>query len=237
MSLPLLFLSAHRAHFWSQVIGAAGTNGAALVPSLRRDRSFQGMAARILADAPPRFGVVCACLGACVAFEIVRAAPGRIRSLVLINASASPDAGWRADIRRRRIESLSSRTAFQALQAQGHEKTLSWMLAPESLADPVIVRSALRAIEPDARQVQLRQQIAMLERRDFQEVLKAIDAPTLIVAGAQDRMCPATQSVTMHVAIAGSRLEIIERCGHMAVIEQPAVLSGLLGRWRQAAAT
>lgn len=61
-------------------------------------------------------------------------------------------------------------------------------------------------------------------RREILEPLLAqipgIEAPTLIVWGAQDRLIPVAHAHIGHVMIAGSRLHIFDRCGHVPQIEK-----------------
>ncbi len=59
------------------------------------------------------------------------------------------------------------------------------------------------------------------------------DLPTLIVWGRQDRIVPVECGELYRKGIAGSRLEIIDRCGHFPHLEKPAefvkVASSFLG--------
>jgi len=56
-----------------------------------------------------------------------------------------------------------------------------------------------------------------------------IQAPTLCMAGDQDGSTPA--EVVRHTAglIPGARFELIQSCGHIPCIEQPAILANLIG--------
>jgi len=52
-------------------------------------------------------------------------------------------------------------------------------------------------------------------------ILSAITTPTLIVVGADDPATPVASSETIHRAIAGSELVILDDAAHLANIEQP----------------
>jgi len=57
------------------------------------------------------------------------------------------------------------------------------------------------------------------------DVMSEIDrlrVPTLILAGSEDRMTPLKYAQYLHAHISGSRFEVIERAGHLAMAEQPA---------------
>ena len=51
--------------------------------------------------------------------------------------------------------------------------------------------------------------------------LRAISAPTLLVAGASDRLAPPSEVEQCQRLVAGSRLVVLEDCGHLPMIEAP----------------
>ena len=63
--------------------------------------------------------------------------------------------------------------------------------------------------------------------------LHRIEAPTLIVWGKQDRLVSSAYAAEFGRRIAGSRVEIIDGCGHVPQLEQPdktyALVSDFLG--------
>jgi pimeloyl-ACP methyl ester carboxylesterase len=66
---------------------------------------------------------------------------------------------------------------------------------------------------------------------DVMDRLGEIELPTLCVAGAQDRMTPPKYSEHLHQGIKGSRLEIIERAGHMLPLEKPQEYNRVVGEF------
>jgi pimeloyl-ACP methyl ester carboxylesterase len=54
------------------------------------------------------------------------------------------------------------------------------------------------------------------------------DMPTLIVAGAQDRVIPTGHAVAAHAALPGSRLEVIDGAGHHPQLDCPETLASLI---------
>jgi pimeloyl-ACP methyl ester carboxylesterase len=54
------------------------------------------------------------------------------------------------------------------------------------------------------------------------------DLPTLIIAGAQDRVIPKDHALAAHAALPGSRLEIIEGAGHHPQLDCPELLAGII---------
>lgn len=58
-----------------------------------------------------------------------------------------------------------------------------------------------------------------------------ISIPTLVIAGQQDILTPAKYSQYLADNIRGSRLETIENCGHMAMLEQPEAFNSAIERF------
>jgi pimeloyl-ACP methyl ester carboxylesterase len=63
---------------------------------------------------------------------------------------------------------------------------------------------------------------------DGRELLAAVRAPTLVVAGADDRVTPPGQAAEIAGAIPGARLEVVPQAGHQVPLEQAARFNGLL---------
>jgi pimeloyl-ACP methyl ester carboxylesterase len=59
--------------------------------------------------------------------------------------------------------------------------------------------------------------------------LHRIEAPTLIVWGKQDRLVSSAYAAEFGRRIAGSRVEIIDACGHIPQLEQPEKTYALVG--------
>ena len=62
-------------------------------------------------------------------------------------------------------------------------------------------------------------------------MLGGIGCPTLVLCGRQDRASPLEVHEAMAAAIPGSRLSVIEHCGHLAPVEKPAEVTAALRAW------
>lgn len=62
---------------------------------------------------------------------------------------------------------------------------------------------------------------ALAERAETCSTLHQIAIPTLIICGREDAVTPLAQSASMHQAIAGSILQIIDDAGHVSNLDQP----------------
>jgi pimeloyl-ACP methyl ester carboxylesterase len=77
----------------------------------------------------------------------------------------------------------------------------------------------------------LRQERAIIGRIDSRPSLAAIRVPTLVVAAREDQLMPVEVLEELARGIPGARLAVIEGCGHMASMERPRDVIGLLREW------
>ncbi len=177
---------------------------------LSQDDTLSGMAARVLADAPPRFAVAGVSLGGYVAMEMVRQAPDRITRIALFGTRASME--------------VRPRTVV----GQG-------LLATAPHADPrltAIVAGPAQAMAERVGQVVFeRQQRALLARPDIHEAIAAIHVPTLVAVGDRDRICTPDDARALSERIKGARFHLLRSCGHLSPLERPGEVTTLLQHW------
>jgi pimeloyl-ACP methyl ester carboxylesterase len=75
------------------------------------------------------------------------------------------------------------------------------------------------------------QSLALRDRRDYGPELEKIEVPTLVLCGAEDRLCPPKLHEELHAGIAGSKLVMIDNAGHLPTLEQPTATTAALRRW------
>jgi pimeloyl-ACP methyl ester carboxylesterase len=61
--------------------------------------------------------------------------------------------------------------------------------------------------------------------------LERLTMPVLAIWGREDRIVPMRRSTELVRAIAHARLRVIERCGHVSMLEQPGEFNGHLGEF------
>lgn len=88
---------------------------------------------------------------------------------------------------------------------------------------PVLVRDALKA-GPRT----LWRAAGELVGQDVREELEAVKAPTLLVFGERDPLVPLSAAAIYRGAIAGSRLLVLDRAGHVPMFDRPHELNGAL---------
>ena len=101
------------------------------------------------------------------------------------------------------------------------------MLDLEQMPDvPADVIAFYQRLGFDAAQIE-----ALLARRDATALLATISVPTLLLCGRDDGWSPPSRHEFMHACIPGSRLEVIDECGHMSTMEQSEHVNRALQAW------
>jgi pimeloyl-ACP methyl ester carboxylesterase len=210
---------------WRDQVAALEATASIQVPDLTRDDSVTAMAARVLAEAPPRFALAGLSMGGYVAFEMLRQSPERVTRLALLDTSARQDEPKRAAVRRAGLQ-LAERGRFAGVT----NKLLPQLIHESRVGQPVgeeVMAMAARV----GREAFIRQQRAILERPDSLPLLPTIAQPTLIAVGDDDRMTPPEESRILHAAIPNARLHVFRQCGHLPAMELPQETTAVLREW------
>lgn len=194
-----------------------------------RDETIAGMADRLLAEAPARFDLVAQAMGGFVAFEVLRKAPERIRSLVLM-ATLAPNDGPAQTERRQGYMRLVEAGRFEEVV----EERIPILVHPARREDEGLLPVIRRMARQTGAGTFLRQQRAIMGRADSRPSLSRIGCPTLLVWGRQDGITSEAHQQEMLDLIPGARLEVVEDCGHLATLEKPRTVTALLAAWLSA---
>jgi poly(3-hydroxyalkanoate) synthetase len=62
-------------------------------------------------------------------------------------------------------------------------------------------------------------------------LLGAIHCPTLVLVGNEDALTPVSAALTIAEGIAGSKLDIVQDCGHLSTMERPDAVTGAMRAW------
>jgi pimeloyl-ACP methyl ester carboxylesterase len=180
------------------------------------------MAARILNDAPTHFALAGVSMGGMVALEIMKAAPERVTKLALIDTNARADTPEQSAQRRAANAAILETDDLARFAGQA----INYMIDASAGEDVrrTMVDMALRV----GAAAYARQNSAMIVRSDVRAVLPTIKLPTLVTVGENDTMTPLACSQEICDGIAGARLQVIEKCGHLPPIEKPNELAKLL---------
>jgi len=192
----------------------------------REQDSLGGMAEELLATAPARFTLIGLSLGGYVAFEVIRRQLHRLERLALLDTTAVADtparrAGRLADI---------AKVRDGGIEALIPELPSRWMLPAHAQSPRLVALMADMARSVGARG-QFNQQTAMMGRPDSHQDLAKVAVPTLVMCGRQDPVTPVADHEAMAARVPGSRLALIEDCGHLSAIEQPQAVTRVLADW------
>jgi pimeloyl-ACP methyl ester carboxylesterase len=186
--------------------------------------SMAEIARAILAVAPGKFTLAGTSMGGYVAFEIMRRAPERVEKLVLMSTSAKPDTPERSEQRRKQVAAAKSAGSMRA-----GTKTLYPMLVhPARHEDLPLLTTFIEMAEQLGVEAFGRQIEAIIGRADSRALLGSIKIPTLVIAGKDDKLITPDNSEEIAESISGARLELVEHCGHMGMIERPEAYTKLL---------
>jgi pimeloyl-ACP methyl ester carboxylesterase len=239
--IPVLFLHGfpHNRSLWSPQLGALaapartlcldlrGFGESAPCPSYSVDDYADDAAALLEALGIGRAVIVGLSMGGYAAFAFWRRHRDRVRALVLCDTRAGADSED-ARAARREMQELAQSAGSSAIA----DRMIGGMVGPSTRTNhPELVDELHRmmSVAPVAGVVGALD--ALMGRPDSTPTLATIDVPSLIVVGDEDVLTPVKESRAMHLAIPGSRLEIIAGAGHVSNAERPATFNHVLSEF------
>jgi pimeloyl-ACP methyl ester carboxylesterase len=191
------------------------------------DRYADDVVAVLDSIAIDRAAVVGLSMGGYVAFALWRRHRARIRALVLADtrAGADDDAGRE---RRRQLAELARHHGSSAVA----DRQVTGLLGKTTRQrHPHIVTAVQRMMSAGRVDGIVGALEAMMSRPDSTATVATIDVPTLVIVGAEDAVTPPKEARALHAGIAGSRLEVLSRAGHLSNIERPAAFNAVLAEF------
>lgn len=186
------------------------------------------IAARILAQAPPRCAVLGHSFGGHVALAMAASMPDRIAGLVLVNSGDWPDTPEMQALREQRA-SLCEEGGYADLASAASARAYH----PDNVGRADLLAEREAAITAYGPVRFAAHQRAMAARPDRRGMLLARNFPMLVVAADCDVVIPTQRQVEMADAVA-AELAIIPGAGHMLPVEQPAALAAAVCKWLDA---
>ncbi len=216
---------------WAAQVEALRERFEIVVPDWGLLDSLPAMAERLLAEVhAPSFSLAGHSMGGRVALEVVRRAPGRVERLALFDTGYKPLApGAEGELERAGRLALLQVAQRQGMRAMAGQWARG-MVHPRQLGTPLF-EAVLRMIGRRTPEVFEAQIHALLARPDATALLGRIACPTAVAVGREDAWSRLPQHQAMHEAIAGSALHVIDDCGHMSPMEQPAAVTAVLRGW------
>jgi len=218
---------------WRAPLAAIGATIPVRVADHGKLDSLPAMARALLQSAPRRFALAGHSMGGRVALEVVRLAPERVTHLALLNTGCRALPSGDAGVRERRVrEGFLKLAREQGVQAMARH-WVRGMVHRDRLRDEALVEEIVQMFVRRPAGVFAAQIRALLERPDASGLLTAIRVPTLVLTGDHDTNSPPAVNQEIASAIPGADLCVIERCGHMSMQEQPALVVAALQQWLQ----
>src|SRR5215207_3621628 len=171
--------------------------------------------------------------GGCIALEFALRYPERLSHLILLDTAPTFDYGEEIEANARRKGATQEQ--LEALEASaGNEAefrhlwklieplyfhTFDADLAERMMGETIFSVEAAKASE------------AIMEEWDLTARLGEISAPSLILVGRDDFVCPPSQAKIMHECIPTSELVVFEKSGHAAHVEEPEAFFNAVQGW------
>ncbi|HEY8595265.1 MAG TPA: alpha/beta fold hydrolase [Devosiaceae bacterium] len=211
--------------FAPQVAALGRHNPIHLAPVAFGD-TMADIASQVLEHAPPRFALAGLSMGGIVAMEVYRRAPGRVERIALLDTNPMAELPEVRARRRPQIEKVMAGGLAEVMLEQHIPRYL--VEGPNAAEIRDLCLEMALGLGPD---VFVRQSIALRDRPDYQDVLRDISVPALVLCGRHERLCPLERHELMHRLIAGSRLAIVEDAAHLPTLEQPHATTAELAAW------
>ena len=215
------------ADLWRDQIAGLADLADIIVADHTVDDNMPAIAAQILKAAPETFALAGLSMGGYLALEIMNQAPERVSRLALLASRPLADT---PEDRRKREDFI--RLAEQASTFHGVTRSLLPVLIhPSRLEDEELTTRIFKMAEDTGRDAFIRQERALLSRQPLTHILDDIRCPTLVVAGAEDRLIPTLLQREMAVNIPTAQYVEISTCGHLPTMERPEETTEHMRRW------
>jgi pimeloyl-ACP methyl ester carboxylesterase len=227
-SLPLVLVPGLlcSARLYAAQVAALWPFGQVAVADHRRDADMAAIAARILANAPPRFALVGLSMGGYIAFAMMRLAPERIVKLALLDSSARPDTP------EQKVNREKSIVTAEAGKLNDIVETLIPRFLHRNRVNDEALKETVRTMASETgAEAFVRQTKAIKSRQDSRPLLSEIRCPALVLVGDGDELTPPELAKEIAGGISGARLTIIPDCGHLSTLEKPDAVNAALASW------
>ncbi|MEU6083367.1 alpha/beta hydrolase [Streptomyces sp. NPDC047108] len=209
------------------LVDPPGTGGSAPATRLFTVEECGEAALRVLdAAAAERAALLGLSWGGMVALRVALMAPHRVTGLVLSNTTARS-----AGLRERLTARLHAFLIRLGVPGGPGRPVASGMLSDHSRhRDPEFVRRFIENVNGlDTAGLARAARSVLSDRSGVADALDRITAPTLVIAGAEDRaLSPDPHAEELAHRIVGARIEVLPHVGHLTPREAPAEVAVLL---------
>ena len=214
------FTGKHRMLAWN----APGYGGTEPIANVTFPKLAERLAEDMSAEGFEQPVIVGHSFGGMVAQQLVRDYPERVGGLILSGTSSAfgnPD----GDFQKKFIEARTKPLDGGKTMADVASKVAPTLVGSTAPSEAVDLAIACMSAVPEST---YRAIVALLTTFDLRSALSEIAAPTLLVAGTEDKTAPAAMMERMAARIPGAGFATIEGAGHLAPLEQPAEFNQLI---------
>jgi pimeloyl-ACP methyl ester carboxylesterase len=164
-------------------------------------------------------------MGGYVAMAFLRRHGQRVSALLLADTKASADTETAKENRERIASAVLADPDSTVLV----DDVLPTLVGETTVQQRPLVHGRVKALVQAAPPAAVAwAQRAMAARPDSFDTLRAVDVPTLVVNGTEDRISTEQDARAMADAVDGARLELIAGAGHLSAVEAPDEFNRLL---------
>ena len=162
-------------------------------------------------------------MGGYVAQEMANQAPDRVAGLALLNTNYQADNDAKQKQRQSTI-ALAKSDKFKGVTRH----LLKSFLSPSAMEDNDLIDRVVAMANDVGAAGFVRQQTAILGRRDQSQTLQKLEMPVLVLCGMLDTVTPPHLSRDMADLAPESELVLLEEVGHLSSLEAPAAVTAAL---------
>ena len=192
-------------------------------PSGRQHYSIERMAGDVIgvcdALGLSDINLLGASMGGFIAQQVVLSRPGLCKRLVL--AHTSSEFAIPADVMATRLKALDETSMDDYAK----------LVAAQALAqppDPMVEEWLCEMIADNAREPYKHALAGALAEFDLSARISAIDIPTLVIAGSDDRVLPPAGGRSIAERIPGAKFHLVDAVGHIGYAEKPETFNRLV---------
>ena len=173
--------------------------------------------------------------GGLIALEYALRYPERLSHLILLDTTSTFD--YEEEIEANARRKGATQEQLEALEASAEDDAELWRLwkVIEPLYfhtfDADLAERVMGKTIPSAQAAEAGE--AILEGWDLTPRLGEISAPTLILVGRDDFVCPPSRAQIMHEGIPNSELVVFEESGHLPYVEEAEAFFEAVRGWLQ----
>lgn len=194
--------------------------------AISQHHTVEALAAEVLRNAPESFALGGLSMGGIVAMEVVRQAPERVTRLCLMDTNCEAES---ERIKAMRQPQIDKARAGELASVMRDEMKPNYLANGPRRSDVLdLCMDMALGLGPE---VFIRQSSALRDRPDQKQTLAHWDKPTLILTGAEDRLCPLHRHELMARLMPQATLTVVQDAGHLPTLERPDNTRKALEHW------